>query len=438
MSINSRELENQADLLESKARSLLKEKKYSDAIAVFNEAVSIYTELGWEGQIGMLKKEIQRIENLKKIMGEDKSENIKQIIEKKSEQTLTEGQKREREIMDKMSLAKHHAFSKNYNEAIKLYKEAVDFYEGLNYTHQVRDLKWQILKWEKELEHRERSIQDYQIQTQDTRDEIAKEREKRILEEQTKKKELEEQMIQQRIREQQELQERKTYQPEPKKKDLEEIKKSRLAVFEAKKTGVDVDTYEAERKKMEQKKHEIMQKEAREKEVLLEIEILLEKAKNKVDNHKFYEAKEFYSKAKDLFLEIGWNQQSETMQEELNNLDKMQKEYEERLRLQREQMEREQEEFRKREEEYKRAQKAKLDEIERKKKELTPEQKQKLETINMLMEKAKSNEEKEKYDLALGRYEYILELLKEIPVQVMNDEEIKAKIEQLKKKTTTA
>jgi hypothetical protein len=440
MSINSRELENQADLLESKARNLLKEKKYSDAIAVFNEALNIYTELGWEGQIGMLKKEIQRIENLKKIMGDDKSENVKVIVEKKPDSQLTEGQKKEREIMDKMSLAKHHAFSKNYDEAIKLYKEAVEFYEALNYVHQVRELKWQILKWEKERELRDKDINDYLAQTQERRDEIAKEREKRVLEEQAKRKELEEEMIQQRIREQQELQELNIakYQPEPKKKDIEEMKKSRLAIFEAKKMGVDLDTYETERKKMEQKKLEIMQKEAREKEVLAEIEILLEKAKNKVDNHKFHEAKEFYSKAKDLFLEIGWNQQAETMQEELNNLDSMQKAYEEKLRLQREQMEKEQLQYKQREEEYKRAQKAKLDEMERKKKDLTPEQKQKLETINMLMEKAKSNEAKEKYDLALGRYEYILELLKEIPIQVLNVEEIKSKIEELKNKTATA
>ena len=427
MSINTRELENEADLLESKARNFLKEKRYSDAIAAFDEAIKIYMELGWEGQIGMLKKEIQRIENLKVIMGEDKSENVKVDFVKKEEPKLTEGQKKEREIMDKMSMAKHHAFSKNYDEAIKLYKEAVDFYEELNYPHQVRELKWQILKWEKEKEHLDNSMKEYLVQTQETRDEIAKEREQRILEEQAKKRALEEQMIQQRLQEQELESKFKT--SESKKKSIEEMKQSRLAVFEAKKMGVDVETYEAERKKQEQKRRELMEKEAKEKETIAQIEIILEKAKTKVDNHKFHEAKEFYAKARDLFLEIGWNQQSETMQEELNNLEKMEKEYEEKLRLQREQLEREQEKFKQREEALKRAEKAKLDELESKKKELTPEQKQKLETINMLLEKAKANEEKNKWDLAIGRYEYVLELLKEIPVQIMNSEEIKEKIE---------
>ena len=94
----------------------------------------------------------------------------------------------------------------------------------------------------------------------------------------------------------------------------------------------------------------------------------------------------------------------------------------------REQAEKEKESYKKREDELRRAEQKRLEELERKKHELTPEQKQKAETIDMLIEKAKQNEEKEKYEQAVNRYEYVLELLKELPPTIMDPAGIKNNI----------
>ncbi len=51
---------------------------------------------------------------------------------------------------------------------------------------------------------------------------------------------------------------------------------------------------------------------------------------------------------------------------------------------------------------------------------LTPEMKEKLEKIKLLREKAEKEESLNKYSRVLGRYEYILELYKSIPREIMD------------------
>lgn len=51
---------------------------------------------------------------------------------------------------------------------------------------------------------------------------------------------------------------------------------------------------------------------------------------------------------------------------------------------------------------------------------LPPEIKQKLEKINLLVEKAEKEEKLRKYPRVLGRYEYLLELYKSIPKDIIN------------------
>lgn len=51
---------------------------------------------------------------------------------------------------------------------------------------------------------------------------------------------------------------------------------------------------------------------------------------------------------------------------------------------------------------------------------LTPEMKQKLEKIKLLREKAEKEEKLNKYSRVLGRYEYILELYKSIPRDIID------------------
>jgi len=51
---------------------------------------------------------------------------------------------------------------------------------------------------------------------------------------------------------------------------------------------------------------------------------------------------------------------------------------------------------------------------------LTPEIKQKLAKINLVIEKIKKEEELEKYTRVIGRYEYLLELYKSVPKDIIN------------------
>ncbi|MEE9377911.1 MAG: hypothetical protein V3V33_07735 [Candidatus Lokiarchaeia archaeon] len=51
---------------------------------------------------------------------------------------------------------------------------------------------------------------------------------------------------------------------------------------------------------------------------------------------------------------------------------------------------------------------------------LPPEMKKKLEKINLLVEKAEKEEKLGKYTRVLGRYEYLLELYKSIPNEIIN------------------
>ena len=51
---------------------------------------------------------------------------------------------------------------------------------------------------------------------------------------------------------------------------------------------------------------------------------------------------------------------------------------------------------------------------------LPPEMKKKLEKINLLVEKAEKEEKLGKYPRVLGRYEYLLELYKSIPNEIIN------------------
>ncbi len=51
---------------------------------------------------------------------------------------------------------------------------------------------------------------------------------------------------------------------------------------------------------------------------------------------------------------------------------------------------------------------------------LSPDMKQKLEKIDLLLDKAKKEEKLEKYSRVLGRYEYLLELYKSIPKEIVN------------------
>ncbi|MFX0007705.1 MAG: hypothetical protein ACFFA7_01100 [Promethearchaeota archaeon] len=65
---------------------------------------------------------------------------------------------------------------------------------------------------------------------------------------------------------------------------------------------------------------------------------------------------------------------------------------------------------------------------------LSPDMKQKIEKINLLLFKAEKEEKLGKYLRVLGRYEYLLELYKSIPKEIVNHSK---EISELEKKITT-
>ena len=209
-------------------------------------------------------------------MGYDTPDDSKSSKQEPGESALLKKLKNEEVYINKISLAKSKAFEKKYDEAIALYNEAVVFYDENKLPFKVKELKWQIMKWEKQKEQDERPLSDYGFGTPTAQNEPAQSN--------IKKNPNWDSMREEQLRPNVKDIVRNIEQPSVSsqssswKDSVEDAKRSRLAVFEAKKAGVEVDQYEQERKKREEKEKLVREREEKEKEVLTEIEFELEKA----------------------------------------------------------------------------------------------------------------------------------------------------------------
>ena len=85
------ELEKKAEAIESQSKIEFNKKNFQSTVVLLEEAKAIYSELGFQGKIGMLNQRIARIKNVMKLEEQGSSERTK------SEQNF---QNRVKEVLD--------------------------------------------------------------------------------------------------------------------------------------------------------------------------------------------------------------------------------------------------------------------------------------------------------------------------------------------------
>jgi DNA repair exonuclease SbcCD ATPase subunit len=174
----------------------------------------------------------------------------------------------------------------------------------------------------------------------------------------------------------------------------------------------------------------------KQEELLDQANLALDEGKKLVDAKNFTEAKPHYEEAIEIFTKLGWTQQVETLQSELKNIDI----YEEELKEKRKQ------EFlarKKKEKDFEDRAAGILAEKKKKEQErlarmraLPPQLQRNLQTAKMALEKAEKELGLKKFNRALGRFQYVIELYNTIPKEKMDIsqdiKDIESKIEDLK------
>ena len=191
-----------------------------------------------------------------------------------------------------------------------------------------------------------------------------------------------------------------------------------------------------DQKKLERQKRlkELQRKKKEEAELLDKATEKLDSAKSLVSKKKYLEAKDLYRQAGMIFKKIGWDQQAKTLFTEAENM-------ETKIEDERKNKVIRAEHKRKTDEHYENREKALLAKAAAKKRleeeaknQIPPEIRKKFEETEYLIKKAEDRIEKGKYKNAISRYEYIIEIYKEIAYEGQKYDQILAKIEELKKK----
>ena len=164
----------------------------------------------------------------------------------------------------------------------------------------------------------------------------------------------------------------------------------------------------------------------------------MEQAKSAINNGEFNEAKDFYKKAIEIFKTLGWYDQVDILYTEIKNLEKYKTDYLKKRTYESRKQQQTEEYLQKRTDaliqEKNQKDALKLASMQG----LPPGIKNILEKINMLKDKAEKEEKASKYERALNRYRYILELYDTIPsdkIDVTKDvSEIEETIIELKDK----
>ncbi|MHA2120564.1 MAG: hypothetical protein ACW990_05075 [Promethearchaeota archaeon] len=75
------ELEKQAENLEKQSKEEFTQKSYSSAIVLLEKAQEIYSQLGYQGKMGMINKRIAQLKNLVKFEKQDSLVKTKSEVE---------------------------------------------------------------------------------------------------------------------------------------------------------------------------------------------------------------------------------------------------------------------------------------------------------------------------------------------------------------------
>ena len=161
-----------------------------------------------------------------------------------------------------------------------------------------------------------------------------------------------------------------------------------------------------------EKIRELEEKKKLEEQLQTELDDLLDSAKKAINDKKYDDAKSFYENAIKILSQLGWFNQVRTLQKELKNI-----------------------EIYKKEEEANAIQKANIEQEHLLEKSmehslsLPSEIQQKLKKANLIKGKAEKEEALQKYDHAVSRYQYILNIYKTISKDVVDLSEEISKIE---------
>ena len=325
--------------------------------------------------------------------------------------------------------AKEEMKRKNYENAKLLFEKAKELYIQLNYMGKVGIIDKQLAQIKRvlEYENRTKKIQpttnnDYNTSIGATEKKIVQNSIKTNLQNDRGKLFSEAELRRAKLREQSEKQESQT--------ELQRIQDSKIKEKEALKNQ--------EFLKKKQKQEETL-KNKDEKENSIKIaEIAMEQAKSAINNGEFNEAKDFYKKAIEIFKTLGWYDQVDILYTEIKNLEKYKTDYLKKRTYESRKQQQTEEYLQKRTDaliqEKNQKDALKLASMQG----LPPGIKNILEKINMLKDKAEKEEKASKYERALNRYRYILELYDTIPsdkIDVTKDvSEIEETIIELKDK----
>jgi hypothetical protein len=164
----------------------------------------------------------------------------------------------------------------------------------------------------------------------------------------------------------------------------------------------------------------------------------MDQAKLAIENKEFKNAKKFYKEAIDIFKKLSWFDQADILYQEIRHVDIYETEHLKKMQKTKAVRQQQQEHFEKQInralEEKRLLEEEKIALMKR----IPPEIKRQVEKIYMLKEKAQKEIEFKKYQIAKGRFEYILELYNSIPkdkIDFTNDiSEIKRKISEIESK----
>jgi len=375
MSDSNRELELEAEDLEKQAKMESIRQNFDLAILLLEDAKDIYLGLGFKGRIGIIDKQILRMNN----------SLTKQIQSKKEEPMLNE-KEFEAKGNEFLQNAKKLTRDKKIDEALKNYEEAYKIYEKLKFNYQCKKIKLDITKL-KELQRQ------YGRVVEKIEPIVKKEGELSLIEKRRMK-----------LREQ-----------------AESAKKGSLSNRGSKLSAI------------EEKKRILAEKKEREEALLDTANRFLEEGKILVESKKFKEAKNSYRDAINTFKDLGWHDQVKVLYEELKNIDRYQTQYIKEQREKELKLKEQEKKFQARIDEEMGKKKAQEQERLARLKALPPEMQKKVEKAKMLLEKAEREEKMNKLQMAIKRYQYIIELYNSLPKEKID---LSSDISKIEKKIT--
>ncbi|MHA1732765.1 MAG: hypothetical protein ACTSU5_12540 [Promethearchaeota archaeon] len=308
---------------ENKAREALRGKLYDEAITFFQEAIGLYSELEWQGQVGILKKEISRVENLKAFFSET-------AAEKEEASKLKGRQSEENKANNLLKKAKDAAFAGNTAEAIALYRDAKAIFEALDYSYQVKKIEWEITKLQ--------TISQSSAQPSTVGGEplsIAERRARRIQMAREEREREEDALIREREERAREAQ----------AEIRAKFGRARRSWDDSGQAESYQDAHQREKMEKRERLRQLQEKKRREEALQGEAEALMDEGKRLADEGDYAGAVRAYEVAAKKFEELGWASQVEVLKRETHLLVKKEREETERRKLEEERKRAEEEAF---------------------------------------------------------------------------------------------